>query len=295
MPTEVQSYSCPRCKRGEFRSLPGPDGKAFCPWCGDAVSERAAAPKSPPETSAPAEPASYAALAQRVASRPQSGGTEVRLDDGPDRIAEAERRREQAEAELRRELEKKQEIRKAVAEELGRLEAQVAEAKLGIRRKEAEHASALEMLGRRTEARERELAAELAALRGLLAGQEQSARDLEAQLKGRQKIMYELQAALDAVRIEADKLRSELGKLKGSSGAELADLRQKLAAAESRLQALQNSESQVRDLKGRLQEALSKAEGLQSELGQRDQRIKELQLLIKTLGERLNELTRRQF
>jgi len=34
---------------------------------------------------------------------------------------------------------------------------------------------------------------------------------------------------------------------------------------------------------------------LQPELDKRDQRIRELQLLIKTLGERLNDLTSRHF
>lgn len=294
MSSGVQSYSCPRCRRGEFRSLSGSDGKAFCPWCGDAVSELAAAPTPPPDTPAPAEPASYAALAQRVATRPPDR-VEVRPDDGLERLAEAERRRELAETVLRRELEKKQEIRKAVADELGRLEAQLAETKLRVRRKDEEHSYSLEVMAGLKEARERDWAAQLAAARELLGVKEKAFLDLEMQLKGRHKTVDELQIVLDAVRIDADRLRSELGKLSASSTAELGDLQKRLAAAEARLQSLKNADVQVRDLKGRLQETESKATGLQSELAQRDQRIKELQLLIKTLGERLNELTRRQF
>jgi peptidoglycan hydrolase CwlO-like protein len=38
-----------------------------------------------------------------------------------------------------------------------------------------------------------------------------------------------------------------------------------------------------------------KTKSLQADLDKRDQRIRELQMLIKTLGERLNDLTSRHF
>jgi hypothetical protein len=72
------------------------------------------------------------------------------------RVAESERRRELAEAELRREQEKKQEIKKAVLEEMSRLEAELNDTKIRVRRKDEEHGSALDALRSLKESKELE-------------------------------------------------------------------------------------------------------------------------------------------
>src|SRR5688572_4232636 len=121
MTLTVQTFVCPRCKRGEFRSLPGVDGKAFCPWCGDAVT----ASDAPPPAPAP-EPAPPAAAA------PPDPLVPVLREE----IAEQTRRRERAESDLRQELERKKDIKQAVMEEMGRLAAQLGEAHDLLSRKE---------------------------------------------------------------------------------------------------------------------------------------------------------------
>jgi chromosome segregation ATPase len=81
-------------------------------------------------------------------------------------------------------------------------------------------------------------------------------------------------------------------------------LKKKLAAAESRLHSQKGSADELKALKakhegyrGRMEKdhaALTeKAKSLQADLEKRDHRIKDLQLLIKTLGERLNDLSGR--
>ena len=150
----VQLFSCPRCRRGEFRSLPGQDGKAFCPWCGDAVSTVGSAPSSLPFST---EPTSLVELAERMAAAAPDPGSEAGLRA---RLEDSERRREQAETELRREQDKKQEIKKAVQQELGRLEAELTETKARLRKKDEDHASALDDLARLKDAREKDWAAE---------------------------------------------------------------------------------------------------------------------------------------
>jgi len=274
----VQLFSCPRCRRGEFRSLPGQDGKAFCPWCGDAVSTVGSAPSSLPFST---EPTSLVELAERMAAAAPDPGSEAGLRA---RLEDSERRREQAETELRREQDKKQEIKKAVQQELGRLEAELTETKARLRKKDEDHASALDDLARLKDAREKDWAAEWKGIQNSLETSERARRDLESQLR-------EVQPALDAARKDAEGLKSTLG----TAQIEKSDLHAKLAAAEARL----------REQKDRLQKAgaghakeveelRAKTAHLESELGKRDQRIRELGMLVKTLGERLNDLADRR-
>jgi chromosome segregation ATPase len=166
---------------------------------------------------------------------------------------------------------------------MGRLEGDLAETKIRIRRKDDEHASALGTLERLKEERERVWSAER---RSLIEAKEHAAREIEE----RNRTVSDLQGALDATRAENEKLRSELAAV----AAERGDLQKKLAATDAKLQSLKGAEAQLRDFKQHLQEARTKATGLQSELEKRDQRIKDLQLLIKTLGERLNDLADRR-
>src|SRR6185295_1406178 len=102
MPMEVQSFTCPRCRKGEFRSLPGPNGKAYCPWCGDAV-----APGSTASTPAPGPLPEFSLeeLANRIAGQIAAPPPPAAPAPSPDleaRLAESERRREAAETELRK-------------------------------------------------------------------------------------------------------------------------------------------------------------------------------------------------
>src|SRR5882672_1324770 len=108
MRTGVQSFACPRCRRGEFRSLPGPGGKAFCPWCGDTVAASSIS-GSVPADEAPSEAFSLVDIAEQIAGRaPKAPGPAA--PPSPDqeaRLADSERRRELAETELRKEQEKR--------------------------------------------------------------------------------------------------------------------------------------------------------------------------------------------
>ena len=280
----IQTFTCPRCQRGEFRSLPGPNGNAFCPWCGDAVGE-----PTPAAGPAPLPEFSLEDLAKRVAGQiagpsasPGSPGLEARLD-------ESERRREAAEAELRRELERKQAIKKAVQAEVGRLEAELAEARDRIRRKDEDHAAALRSLNLLRDAKGDEWNGERMRFLDAADQKEKAFRALEARIEERQKSESEIRAVLDASRKEVGKLHAEVA----AAEADREELRRKLGAADAKLRAIKDAPAQLEGLKRRLQDSLAQAAGLQGELEKKEQRIRELQLLVKTLGERLNTLADR--
>lgn len=249
----VQVFLCPRCKAGEFRSLPGPDGKAFCPWCGEAV-EAAAAPE------APAAPTSDA-----------------------ERIAELTRRCERAEAELAKELERKQGIKKVVGEELGKLESRLDETKVRLRKKEEEQGASFDEILRlkgQLEA-ERIKVEEFAKAASLLGEKERLIQSLRGELE-----------TLRKAEAEARELRRE--------AQQAVELREKLAARDHLLSAMKGVETELAALKaktreerGKLEKERERASALEAELGKRDQRIRDLQALIRTLGERLNELAQR--
>ncbi len=59
------------------------------------------------------------------------------------------------------------------------------------------------------------------------------------------------------------------------------------------MKSLKDAAAQQGDLKKQAEESAAKAAALQAEVGKRDQRIKELQMLVRTLGERLNDLADR--
>jgi len=286
MPTEVQTFTCPRCQKGEFRSLPGPNGKAFCPWCGAAV-----APGSPTPAPAPAPPPEFSLedLAKRIAGQIASPAAAPVAPDLEARLAESERRREAAEAELRRELDKKQGIKKAVLSEVGRLEAELTDARNRIRRKDEEHAGALQSLNLLTQAKQDEFNGDRMRFQDATDQKDKALKALEARLEERQKSAAELQAVLDASRAEVGKLHSEVA----AAQAERVELRRKLSAAGAKVEALKDAAAQLEALKHRVQESEAKTAGLQAELQKKDQRLKELQLLVKTLGERLNDLADR--
>lgn len=282
MSLTVQVFTCPKCNRGEFRSLPGPDGKAFCPWCGDGVAGGIA-----PPTPAPPAPEPVASTAPALVSE-----TRV-VDDGPlrERVAELTRRCEQAEGELQRELDKKQQIKQAVALEMKRLEAVAAESRTLLLRKEEEQRTAVAGLARlETELQaERRKVEDLSGTRMLVEGMEKTVHRLEAE-------NVELREGRDAATKEAEHLKSDLAKAEGERG----ELRKKLAAAEARVETLKDAAVELSDLKAerrRLEKERAefqvKAAALQSEVEKRDRRVAELQMLVKTLGERLNDLTRR--
>lgn len=251
----VQTFACPRCKAGEFRSLPGPDGRAFCPWCGEAVEAAAAPPV--PEAVAPMSDA--------------------------ERIAELTRRCERAEAELARELEKKQGIKKVVVEEMGKLETRLDETKVRLRKKEEEQGASFDEILRlkaRLEA-ERIKVEEFAKAASLLGEKE--------------KLIQSLRGELETLR----KAEGEIADLRREAR-QAVELREKLAARDHLLSAMKGVETELAALKaktreerGRLEKERERASALEAELGKRDQRIRELQALIKTLGERLNELAQR--
>jgi len=267
MTLTVQTFMCPRCRRGEFRSLPGQDGKAFCPWCGDAVAASDAPPPPPP---APEPPA----VSPPRASAP--------LED----VAELKRRCERAESALQQELDKKEGIKRAVMGEMGRQAAQLGEARDLLRRKEEEHRAALADAGRWKEDLEKE-----------------RKQAVEASEKSAQ-TERELRHSVDVWRRDAEEIRAHLETARASFDAEATGLRKAFAAGEARLAALKGAEAELNDLKNRVKdqrrllekeraESQEKAAALQAELEKRDQRVHELQALIKTLGERLNELSRR--
>jgi chromosome segregation ATPase len=311
MPPSVQSFSCPRCKRGEFRSLPGPDGKAFCPWCGDAVAGGPAA--SPLPATPPAVLATEASLGSAGLGQVQ-GNNAVEVPEAVvrvvrERIAELERRSEQAEADLRREQEKKQEIKKAVMAELGQLGSQLDQTKELLRRKEEELRSALaEALRLKEELGQERQKSDLLAggARASLEEKEKAVRSLESEREELRKQGRETGAALDAARRDAEQMRSEFAKSRESSVLELAELRKKLAAGEARLRSQKDAGLELAAQKARLEESRGRFDKeraelqkqvsmLQSDLEKKDSRIRDLQLLIKTLGERLNDLTSRHF
>ncbi len=312
----VQTFTCARCNRGEFRSLPGLDGKAFCPWCGDAVTGGVAtpppalppapAPAPPPAVSVPEAPLVDAGIDQLL-DRVGRTAPEELLRALRARIAEMSRACEEAGAELRRELEKKQEIKRAVMEEVGRLGSQLGDTKTQLHKKDDERRSVLAELGRAKEEleRERKQGAEAATLREGLAEKERTLGRLEAELEDRRSAGRDLLESRDAARREIEQLRAELAKLKAASEAELAEQRKKVAGMESRLGTLKLCEAELADLRPKIQDSRRRLEkergefqekvsGLQAELDKRDQRIRDLQLLIKTLGERLNDLTSRR-
>lgn len=225
-----------------------------------------------------------------------------------DRLAEVERRCEQAESELRRELDKKQEIKRAVMAEMGQLASQLADAKKLLQQKEEEYlATLLEKKTLKDDlGTQRRRADDLAGEQGSLEAKEKSLRNLEAELEAGRQAAREMQEARDAAGRDAQQARSELAKAKLSAAAELAEVRKKLADTEARVQALKGSGDELKALKAKVGETQGRAEkeraelqekakSLQTELGKRDQRIRDLQLLIKTLGERLNDLSSRQF
>lgn len=292
MPTEVQSFSCPRCRKGEFRSLPGPNGKAYCPWCGDAVAPGSPAPADGPDP-APLPEFSLEDLAKRIAgqitSPPPATPTAPAAPDLEARLAESEQRREAAETELRKELEKKQEIKKLVLSEVARLEAELADARGRIRRKDEEHAAALQTLNLLKDSRQDEFNGDRMRFQNAVEEKEKTLRALEAKLDERQKSSVDLQGMMDASRAEVGKLHAQVAAVE----AERAELRRKLGAADAKLESLKDAPAQLDGLKQKLQESQAKAAGLQAELQKKDQRVKELQLLVKTLGERLNELADR--
>lgn len=284
MSVNIQTFTCPRCRKGEFRALPGPNGMAFCPWCGDAV-----APPTPASDPAPLPEFSLEDLAQRVAGQIAGSSGAPAAPDLEARLAESERRREAAESELRRELEKRQEIKKAVQSEIGRLEAEVAEVRDRMRRKDEDHAAALQSVNLLRDAKGEEWNGERTRLLNAAEQQEKAFRALEARLEERQKSESEIRAVLDASRKDVGKLHAEVAA--AEAGRE--ELRRKLGAADAKLLSLKDAPAQLEGLKQRLQEALARASGLQAELEKKEQRIRELQLLVKTLGERLNALADR--
>jgi len=297
MDAVVHIFSCPRCNRGGFRSLPGADGRAHCPWCGDLVPGGIATPSEPAPTRAPT------LAAGSPAPSPVLPDAALR-----DRLAEVERKCEQAESELRRELDKKQEIKRAVLMEMAQLSAQLAESKASLQRKEEEFVAVLlEAKGLRDElAQERKRAEDVLAARGSLEDKVTAANSLADDLEACRKSLKEAREARDGAGRDTEQARSELAKAKNNAAVELAELRKKLAAAESRVSALKGSGDELKGLKARHEEyrgrmerdhlALSdKTKALQTDLEKRDQRIRDLQLLIKTLGERLNDLTSRHY
>ena len=173
---------------------------------------------------------------------------------------------------------------------MSRLSAEHNDTKMRVRRKDDEHGSALEDLRRLKDAKEQEWAAANARLQQALDEKDQALRALQAKVEGRQKSDSDLQALLDASRTELAKLKADAA----AAGAERTDLLRKLSSADAKLKPLKEAEAKLRDLQKLYQESHAKATGLQSELDKRDQRIKDLQLLVKTLGERLNQLADRR-
>src|SRR6185436_4712457 len=286
MPTEVQSFSCPRCKKGEFRSLPGPNGKAYCPWCGEAVAS--GSPTSVPEPG-PLPEFSLEDIATRIAGKISNPPAAPASPDLEARLAESERKREAVEAELKRELDKKQEIKRMVLSEVGRLEAELADARNRIRRKDEEHASALQSLNLLTGAKTDEINGERMRFQDAVDEKDKALQALEARFDERQKSAVELQSMLDASRAEVGRLHAEVA----AAQAERSELRRKLSAAGAKVESLKDAGAQLDGVRLRLKESEAKAAAQQAELQKKDQRLKELQLLVKTLGERLNDLADR--
>lgn len=305
MSPEILVYACPRCNRGGFRSLAGPDGKAHCPWCGDRVGNGAAAP-APQPTPSPVVPAP-AGLDDAI-DRVARDSPEIAIRALRDRLAEADRKRELAEAELRREFDKRQDIKRAVMTEMSQLHSQLGDTTVKHKKADDElRAAQAESARYKGELdREKKRSGELARTGASLDEQDQKIRALTADLEAARKTGRELEAARDTTQRDLKQARSDLGKLMQSSSADLAGLQKKLDASEAKVRMLKESGEELKSFKTRLEdyrrtmdkervELQEKATTLTGELEKRDQRIKELQLLIKTLGERLNDLTSRHF
>lgn len=236
------------------------------------------------------------------------GGPEVDGSALRDRLAESERKCGLAEAELRRELDKKQEIKRAVLAEMSQLASELAQTKALLQQRDEELLSALleakvlkdDLSG------ERKRADDLARERASLEEKGKALRNLEAELQAGRTAVRELEEARGSAGREAQQARSDLAKAKEAAAAEIGEARKKLAAAEARVLALKSSGDELRALKARHEEQrdrtekertelLEKSRHLQADLEKRDQRIRDLQLLVKTLGERLNDLTSRYF
>lgn len=286
MPTEVQSFTCPRCRKGEFRSLPGPNGKAFCPWCGDAVAPGSSTPAPDP---APMPEFSLEDIATRIATKISSPPPAPAGPDLEARLAESERKRVAAETELKKELDKKQEIKRMVLSEVARLEAELTDARNRIRRKDEEHAAALQSLNVLTGAKQDEIHGVRMRFQDAVDEKDKALQALEARLDERQKSAAELQSMLDSSRAEVGKLHAEVA----AAQAERTELRRKLSAAAAKVESLKDAGAQLDGVRLRLKESDAKTTALQAELQKKDQRLKELQLLVKTLGERLNDLADR--
>jgi len=299
MSPSVQLFSCPRCKGGDFRSLPGPDGSAFCPWCGNSVAAGAAPP--PPPSSPQVAPVPEPAVGSGAQDASEAVVRALR-----DRIAELDRKCGRAESDLRQELDKKQEIKKAVLAELGRLESQLSEMKALLQRKEEEHKSALAETSRLQEdlGKERKKADEQDGTRK--SSEEKAARALESELEQSRKAAREMQDARDTARREAEAIRSDLAKKMETSKTEIAELRARIVAGDARFRSVKDSGDELTALKARHEdlrrraekeraELQEKASTLQSDVEKKEQRVRDLQLLVKTLGERLNDLTSRRF
>ena len=296
MSVAVQVFSCPRCNRGGFRSLPGPDGKAHCPWCGDRV---AAGPD------APLPPASETVTTASPVDRGGEEASEIAVRALRDRVTELERKCQLAEAELRRELDKKQEIKRAVLAELGQLSSQLTESKALFKQK-AEDLDAARLEAKRLSqdlASERKRADDMLGDRRSLEEKEKALWTLGVELEASRNAVRDLEGARDAAASDAQKARSELAKFKEAAEAELSELKKKLNTSEVRGRSLRGSGDELKALKARFEEYRARSEkeraDLQEktkpELDKKDQRIRDLQLLIKTLGERLNDLTSRHF
>lgn len=282
----VHTFLCPRCDKGQFRTVPGSDGKAFCPWCGEAVSggtEEPVFPGAPPAPPPPADP-----------------------------VTQLRTRLEETEGTLRRELGRKQEIKKAVQEEMERLEARFNETKALLEWKEQDHEAAVQEIARLKGSleEERKRAAELPKAREDLAEKETVVRTRDSELEALRKEVRDLKSAadlsrrdaaeinshLDIARADAVELRKALAAVRAEldalkpSAVELPELRKALAAGEAERKHLKVREEEFRRA---LEKERAEAAALRADVQKKEQRLRDLQLLIKTLGDRLNELARR--
>lgn len=285
----VHTFLCPRCDKGKFRTVPLSDGKAFCPWCGEAVSGGTEEPVFQGAPPAPPPPPPEA-----------------------DPVTQLKRQLDETEGTLRRERDRKQEIKKAVQEEMERLEARFGETKALLEWKEQDHRAAVEEIARLKGEleEERKRAAELLKAREDLAEKETVVRTRDTELESLRKEIRDLKAAADLSRRDAEEVKSHLN----IARADAVELRKALAAVQGELEALKPGavelpelrkalaagEAERKGLKGReeefrraLERERTEAAALRVEVQKKDQRLRELQLLIKTLGERLNELARR--
>jgi len=240
MSVAVQVFSCPRCNRGGFRSLPGPDGKAHCPWCGDRVAAGAELPPPPP---------SETATAAAPIDRGGDDASEIAVRALRDRVSELERKCQLGEADLRRELDKKQEIKRAVMAELGQLSSQLTDSKALLKQK-GEDLDAVRLEAKRLKeelASERKRADDMLGDRRSLEEKEKALWTLGIELEASRNAVRDLQAARDAASSDAQKARSELA----SAGVELSELKKKLNTSEVRGRSLQASGDELKTMKTR--------------------------------------------